>query len=69
MSGMQISEHIKVECLSTPETERGKERYQAECDACGWHTREAEGGDGKRWANQVALIHSQNCPADKDLED
>lgn len=58
----KITDSIEVMSLP-PDEHRHEWYYQAECDVCGWHTRQAEGGDGKRWANTVAYLHKQTCPA------
>ena len=34
--------------------------WQADCDRCGWHTRQA---DSKRWVNEMAALHRKTCPA------
>lgn len=33
--------------------------YQADCDRCGWHTRQAE---AKWWVERMALLHKEHCP-------
>ena len=33
--------------------------FQAECERCGWHTRQA---DQKWWARQMADAHEKVCP-------
>lgn len=33
--------------------------FQADCDDCGWHTRQAL---PKRWVNEMARRHRLTCP-------
>jgi hypothetical protein len=33
--------------------------WQADCDRCGWHTRQA---DSKSWVEQLAAWHRNACP-------
>lgn len=46
--------------------------WQADCDRCGWHTRQAEGSNGAQWVHEMAEKHERdcvipsNCSGDKD---
>lgn len=37
-------------------------RHQADCDRCGWHTREADGDRGKQWVEYMVAEHEKSCP-------
>lgn len=44
--------------------DEGTERYQADCDNCGWHTRES---GAKSWVLTMADQHVQDCPRIKPI--
>lgn len=42
------------------------ERFQAECERCGWHTREFSGGDrALRQIEHLSRLHMNVCPNPK----